>query len=376
MAINFPTSIDSLTNPISSNTLDNPSHAGQHSDANDAIEALETKVGVNSSAVSGSIDYKLTNTSSSNPGHKHTLANGATDVTASAAELNQLDDVSVGGTSSGDVVTIDGTQILTNKTINGDNNTITNLAHGSEVDNPSSGVHGITGNVVGTTDTQTLTNKTLTNPKLNEDVAVTIKASELNGLLTGWIPAGETWTYASATTITVPSGAASKYQKGDKIKLTQTTVKYFYVVSVADTVLTVTGGSDYTVANAAITLPYFSKVENPQGFPGYFNCTLTASVSSGTLTTCTSIGRFSVDGSWVTLNGKITLTDKGTGSGVLRSTVPISAAGTISCVGFGRESGVSGADVQIYLTTTLIIFYGMVITNGYETQYCIRYLYT
>ena len=39
-------------------------------------------------------------------------------IDASAAELNQLDDVSVGGTSTGDIVTIDGTQTLTNKTIN------------------------------------------------------------------------------------------------------------------------------------------------------------------------------------------------------------------------------------------------------------------
>lgn len=102
----------------------------------------------------------------------------------------------------------------------------------------------------------------------------------------GWVDAAESWAYASATTITVPSGAASKYAKGDKIKLTQTTVKYFYIVGVADTVLTVTGGSDYTVANAAISANYYSHQTSPVGFPMEMNCAAltwnTSDIDNGT----------------------------------------------------------------------------------------------
>lgn len=59
MATNFPTSLDNLTNPTGSSSLTSPDHAGQHADANDAIEALQAKVGVNGSAVTTSIDYKV-----------------------------------------------------------------------------------------------------------------------------------------------------------------------------------------------------------------------------------------------------------------------------------------------------------------------------
>lgn len=59
MATNFPTSLDTLTNPTGSNTLDSPDHAAQHANANDGIEALQAKVGVDSSAVTTSHDYKL-----------------------------------------------------------------------------------------------------------------------------------------------------------------------------------------------------------------------------------------------------------------------------------------------------------------------------
>ena len=49
MAISFPTSLDNFTNPSSGNTLDSPSHSLQHSDINDAVEALEAKLGIGAS---------------------------------------------------------------------------------------------------------------------------------------------------------------------------------------------------------------------------------------------------------------------------------------------------------------------------------------
>lgn len=61
MASNFPSSLDSFTNPSSSDALDSVSvpHATQHSDLNDAVEALQAKVGADSSAVTSSHDYKI-----------------------------------------------------------------------------------------------------------------------------------------------------------------------------------------------------------------------------------------------------------------------------------------------------------------------------
>jgi hypothetical protein len=61
LATNFPTSLDSFTDPTAGSALNSPSHAGQHTDKNDAVEALEAKVGVDGSAVTTSIDYKLAN---------------------------------------------------------------------------------------------------------------------------------------------------------------------------------------------------------------------------------------------------------------------------------------------------------------------------
>lgn len=87
----------------------------------------------------------------------------------------------------------------------------------------------------------------------------------------GWIGITDTWAYASADsptfTITVPSGATTLYSPGMRVRLTQSTTKYFLITAVADTTLTVYGGTDYTLTSAAISDVSFSYFKAPIGFP-------------------------------------------------------------------------------------------------------------
>lgn len=129
----------------------------------------------------------------------------------------------------------------------------------------------------------------------------------------GWIPAEETWTYASASTFTISGDKTGKYRKGDRIKLTNSTVKYFYITAVAysapNTTVTITGGSDYSLADAAITANYYNNNGGGFGFPASHNYTPTivgGFTSNPTLTfkffiangICTIIGTIAVPGTW------------------------------------------------------------------------------
>lgn len=57
MPSNYPNSLDNLTNPESTSSLEG--HASLHANVNDAIEAIELKLGVDGSSDVNSIDYKL-----------------------------------------------------------------------------------------------------------------------------------------------------------------------------------------------------------------------------------------------------------------------------------------------------------------------------
>lgn len=59
MATSFPNNLDELINPNGSDQLSAPSHSEQHANANDAIEALQVKVGIDGSADPDSLTYKV-----------------------------------------------------------------------------------------------------------------------------------------------------------------------------------------------------------------------------------------------------------------------------------------------------------------------------
>lgn len=93
----FPTSLDSFTNPTSGNSLNSPDHAGQHANINDSVAALEAKVGINSSAVTTSHDYKLSGVTGTDKAVSKTGSETLTNKTLTSPVIN------VGGDATGDL---------------------------------------------------------------------------------------------------------------------------------------------------------------------------------------------------------------------------------------------------------------------------------
>lgn len=101
MSITYPSSLDNFPNPQSTDLLDNASptldHWTQHSNVNDAIEALEAKVGVDGSAETTSFDYKLSGVTGSDKAVSKTGSETLTNKTLTSPVIN------VGSDATGDL---------------------------------------------------------------------------------------------------------------------------------------------------------------------------------------------------------------------------------------------------------------------------------
>jgi hypothetical protein len=91
MATNFPASLDTLTNPTSSDSLSSPSHSAQHANVNDAVEALQAKVGADSSAVTSSLDYKVAQLEAISHGKILQVVTGTYSTTTSTTSTSYVD---------------------------------------------------------------------------------------------------------------------------------------------------------------------------------------------------------------------------------------------------------------------------------------------
>jgi len=142
----------------------------------------------------------------------------------------------------------------------------------------------------------------------------------------GWMPVSDTWAYASANTLTVASGAQSKFSDYCAVKFDQHGVtKYFYGKATANTTLTVHGGSAYVVENTGtypITNIYYSNGKTPIGFPQKFLLTFPTFTTSGTPFTNQPTGSFyfSVSGNSVLLSGIATCHATSGGTGIFYAT--------------------------------------------------------
>ena len=88
MSTSFPTGLDTLTNPTATDKVAVVSHASQHANANDAIEALQAKVGANGSAVTTSHDYKLSEVTSTDKAVGKSATQTLTNKTLNSPTIN------------------------------------------------------------------------------------------------------------------------------------------------------------------------------------------------------------------------------------------------------------------------------------------------
>jgi len=190
------------------------------------INAVEAKIGVDSSAVTTSHDYKLSEVTSS--------------------------DKAVGKTA---------TQTLSNKTLT---SPVLNTA--------------VSGTAV--LDEDTMSSDSATKLATQQSIKAYV-----DGKTSDWTLSADTWTYASASTFTIAGvDRTTTYTKGTRLTFTNSTVKYAVVVGSSfstNTTVTIAVNSDYVIENAAITSPYYSHALTPTGYPPYFSITPSTSNVTG-----------------------------------------------------------------------------------------------
>ena len=167
MASSYPGGLDAFTNPSASDTLDSATvpHADQHSNANDAIEAIESTLGVNPQGGSATVVARLTALDSTVSGKVASVSAGDSTVT-------------VAGTSTAPTVAVNQSALTIAES------QVTNLVSDLAGKAPASGISpsAITGTAVVTSDSRLSDTRVPTDASVTDaKIATTLSASKIAG---------------------------------------------------------------------------------------------------------------------------------------------------------------------------------------------------
>lgn len=383
---NYPTSLDdtvTLPNPSATNKQNNPSHSNLHSVENDAIKAVEAKLGIGNTTpdankillgtgVGTSTWQQLTSAELRGVLSDETGTGAAVFATTPTITTPKIDTIneetSANGVSVDGVILKDG-GVTTSNPILVDTISEKTSANGVAVDGVILKDGGITTSNPILVDT--ISEKTSGNGVSIDSFSIKDgKPKNWNG----WITPDETWTYASASSFTIAGvDVRDKYPKGTRLWWNQSGNKWGVVISTSfstDTTVNIAVNTDYTIANSAITANYYSYDASPQGYPTLFNYTPTLTgitTGSGTVS-----GKFSITGGLVSHYETFTF---GAGSSVGDTvlTLPITSAALttytpVADVSILDSGTIVFNGIAIWLTTTTAKIYVSNSGSTYNTQ--------
>ena len=293
----------------------------------------------------------------------NTFTTGTGTLTLSTFTLTVAGTASISGTNTGDntvATALTGTPSITVATVTTTGAIELGNASDTTLSRSSAGVLAVEGVVIPSiTSTNTLTNKTMTGAtntltasllkSATTEVSVSAATAPTNGqVLTatgasaatwqtptavstdGWTASADTWTFASATSFTIAGvDRTTTFTKGTRLKFTNNSLTVYATVASSsfstNTTVNVIVNTDFTIANSAITNPFYSYQVNPSGYPTVFN--FADGITGFSANPANRIAFFTVVGNICTLH--IVQNSPGTSNAAgFGITAPVTAIGT------------------------------------------------